>query len=150
MFGLVPFSRRSNHPGTRDSIFDLGSVFDDFFNEPFAAGFFSAAQPIKADIRETDKEYIIEADMPGVKKEDIMLELRDGVLTIGMEKREQIDEERENYVRKERRYGSCSRSFRVDGIKQEKVSAKYNDGVLTVILPKSDEAKEKSHRIDIN
>ena len=150
MFGLVPFNRRTNQLGTRDNIFNLGNVFDEFFNEPFTAGFFTSAQPIRADIRETDKEYIIEADMPGVKKEDIKLELRDGVLTIGMEKNEQVDEERENYVRRERRYGSCSRSFRVDGIKQEDVSAKYNDGVLTVTLPKSEEVKEKSHKIDIN
>ena len=148
MFGLVPFSKKGNSLTERDP-FDLGGFFDDFLDDSFVPAFFSAPHGIRADIRETDKEYIIEADMPGVKKEDIKLELRDGVLTIGAEHKEQIDEEKENYIRKERRYGSCSRSFRVDGVNQEKVTAKYDEGVLTVTLPKTEESKPKSHRINI-
>lgn len=150
MFGLVPFTRRNQGLTTRNSLFDFGSVFDEFFNEPFAAVPFTSTQAIKADVRETEKEFIIEADMPGVKKEDIKLELRDGILTVGVEHNEQIDEKQDNYIRKERRYGSYCRSFSVDGVKQEDVSAKYNDGVLTVTLPKAEEVKEKTHKIDIN
>lgn len=145
MFGLVPFNRRANDLTVKNDVFDL---FEDFFNEPF--GFFTSAHPIKADVRETDREYIVEADMPGVKKEDIRLELYDGILTIGVEHNEQTDENRENYIRKERRYGSYSRSFQVDGVKQEDVTAKYNDGVLTVNLPKSAEGKPRTHKIEIN
>lgn len=148
MFGLVPFNRKANEIASRDP-FDFSSVFEDFFNDSFTPAFFTASHSMRADIRETDKEYVIEADMPGVKKDDIKLELRDGVLTIGVEHNEQVDDKRENYIRKERRYGSYSRSFRVEGIKQENVAAKYNDGVLTVTLPKSEEVKPKSHRIDI-
>jgi len=148
MFGLVPFNRRASNSIARD-IFDFGGFLEDFFNDSFIPSFFNASNAIRADIRETDKEYVIEADMPGVRKEDIKLELRDGVLTIGVEHNEQIDEKRENYIRKERRYGSFSRSFRVDGIKQEDVTAKYDNGVLTVKLPKSEEAKSRTHRIDI-
>lgn len=149
MFGLVPFSRRTNEMTTRNNPFDLMSVFDDFFNDSFAPAFFTSTHPIKADIRETDKEIVIEADMPGVKKEDIRLELRDGVLIIGVEHNEQVDEKKDNYIRKERRYGSYSRTFRVDGVRQENVTANYNDGVLTVNLPKTEEEKPKSHRIDV-
>ena len=72
------------------------------------------------------------------------------MLTIGVEHNEQIDEKRENYIRKERRYGSYCRSFSVDGVKQENVKAKYSGGVLTVHLPKTEEEKPKTHRIDIN
>lgn len=150
MFGLVPFSRRTSDLARRNNAFSLENFFDDFFNDSFTTGFFTTAHPIKADVRETDKEYIVEADMPGVKKEDIKLELKDGVLTLGVEHNEQVNEEKENYIRKERKYGSYSRSFSVDGVKQEDVSAKYSDGVLTVTLPKSEEAKPKTHRIDIN
>ncbi|MEN6316517.1 MAG: Hsp20/alpha crystallin family protein [Clostridiaceae bacterium] len=149
MFGLVPFNRRTNNIAARNDPFDLTDVFDDFFNDSFMPAFFTSSHPIKADIRETDKELIIEADMPGVKKEDIRLDLRDGVLTIGVEHNEQTNEEKENYIRKERRYGSYSRSFHVDGVNQENVTAKYDDGVLTVNLPKVEEQKPKSHRIDI-
>jgi HSP20 family protein len=149
MFGLVPFNRRSNDIATRNDPFDFESIFDNFFSDSFAPAFFTANRVMKADIRETEKEYVIEADMPGVKKEDIRLELRDGILTIGVEHDENVDEKRDNYIRKERRYGSYSRSFSVDGVRQENVSAKYNDGVLTVSLPKSEEQKPKTHRIDI-
>ena len=149
MFGLVPFNRRTNNMEARNNPFDFVSIFDDFFNDSFTPAFFTSVHPIKADIRETEKEYVIEADMPGVKKEDIKLDLRDGVLTIGVEQNEQSEDKRENYIRKERRYGSYCRTFHVDGIQQENVTAKYNDGVLTVSLPKSEESKPKSHRIDI-
>ena len=149
MFGLVPFSRK-NGLSARNDFLDLNSFFDNFFNDSFTTGFFQASHPIKADIRETEKEYLIEADMPGVKKEDIMLELRDGVLTVGIERNEESEDKRENYIRKERRYGSYCRSFQVDGVNQENVTAAYKDGVLTVKLPKSEEAKPKTHRIDIN
>jgi HSP20 family protein len=149
MFGLVPFSKKDGI-STRNDFLDLNSFFDNFFTDSLTSGFFQASQPIKADIRETDKEYILEADMPGVKKEDIRLELRDGVLTVGVEHNEEADETRENYIRKERRYGSYSRSFQVDGVKQENVTAAYKDGVLTVNLPKTEETKPRTHRIDIN
>lgn len=150
MFGIVPFKRRTNDLATRRDFFDLENFFDDFFSLPFSTGLIAAPHPIKADIRETDKEYIIEADLPGVRKEDIRLELRDGVLTVGVEHNEQVDEKRENYIRKERRYGSYCRSFHVEGVKQEDIKAKYNDGVLAVHLPKTEEEKPKTHRIDIN
>ena len=81
MFGLVPFNRRNGLSARRD-LFNLDNFFDNFFSDSFA-GFFTAAHPIKADVKETDKEYIIEADMPGVKKEDIRFELENGVLTLG-------------------------------------------------------------------
>lgn len=149
MFGLVPFSRRSNDIATRNDPFDFESIFDNFFSDSFAPAFFRTGHPIKADIRETEKEYILEADMPGVRKEDIRLDLRDGILTVGVEHDENVDEKRDNYIRKERRYGSYCRSFNVDGVNQENVTAKYNDGVLTVSLPKSEEQKPKTHRIDI-
>ena len=148
MFGLVPFNRRNSLSSGRD-IRSIDSFFDNFFNDTFA-GFFTTVNPIRADIRETDKEYIIEADLPGVRKEDIRLELEDGILTLGVEQNEQINEESENYIRRERRYGSYCRSFRVDGVREDKVSAKYENGVLTVKLPKTEVSKPKSRRIDIN
>lgn len=150
MFGLVPFSRRTSDLARRNNTFSLENFFDDFFDDSFTTGFFTTAHPIKADVRENDKEYIVEADMPGVRKEDIRLELKDGVLTLGVEHKEEVNEEKDNYIRKERKYGSYSRSFSVDGVEQENVYAKYNDGVLTVTLPKSEEVKPKTHRIDIN
>lgn len=149
MFGLTPYNKRSSGLARRNDLFDLRNIFDDFFSDSFMPAFFNSANPIKADIRETEKEYIIDAELPGIKKEDIKLELRDDTLTISVEHNEQVNEERDNYIRKERRYGSFGRSFYVENVRNENVTAKYNDGILTVTIPKAEDGKEKNHKIDI-
>ncbi len=149
MFGLTPYNRKTNGISRRNEIFDLRNVFEDFFNDSFFTGAFTAANPLRADIRETDGEFIIEADIPGAKKEDIKLDLRDDTLTISVEHNNEVKEEAENYIRKERRYGSYSRSFYVENIKNEEVSAKYENGLLTVKLPKDEKKKSSGNRIEI-
>lgn len=147
MFGLTPYNRKNNELSARDDIFNLGRVFDDFFNG-FPA-FLSGESPIKADIRETETEYIVDAEIPGVKKEDIKLDLRDDTLTISVEHNEEIKEERENYIRRERKSGSYGRSFYVENVRREGVTAKYVDGILTVALPKQEAGKENKRKIEI-
>jgi len=150
MFGLTPYNRRNNGISARGDVWDVGrSFFEDFFNDPFFREGFIPTTGIKADIRENDKEYVLDIEIPGVKKEDIKLELRDDVLTVSVDRNEEINEERENYIRRERRYGSLSRSFYVENIKPEDVKAKYINGILTVTLPKDKNVKRNSHRIDI-
>jgi HSP20 family protein len=149
MFGLTPYNKRSNEIAGSRNPFDLRSVFDDFFGDSFMPAFFTAGNPIKADIRDMEKEYVIDAEIPGVKKEDIKLDLRDDTLTISVEHNEQVNEERENYIRKERNFGSYSRCFYVENVKHEGVTAKYNNGILTVNLPKAEAGKVRKHNIDI-
>jgi len=149
MFGLTPYNRRNQEVARRGNVWDLRSLFDDFFNDSLFPAFFHEGHPIKADIRETDKEYIVDAEIPGVKKEDIKLDLRDDTLTIAVEQNSEIKEERENFIRRERRYGSFSRSFYVEDVKHEGVTAKYDNGILTITLPKQEGAKVNKHRIDI-
>jgi len=149
MFGLTPYNRRNSVLTGRDSIWDIRNFFESFFSDPFFTGLSAFANPVKADIRETDKEYIIEAELPGMKKEDIKLELRDDVLTISVENNVETNEERDNYIRKERIHGSFSRSFHVENVRHEDVTAKYSDGILTIKLPKSAEAKKRGYNIDI-
>lgn len=148
MFGLVPYKRNSGLR-KRGSFWDIGSMFEDFFNDSLLPTFFAPVSAMRADIKETENEYVIDVEVPGVKKEDIKLELKDDILTVWVERNEEIKEERSDYIRRERRYGSCSRSFYVPEIKQEEVKAKYNNGVLTVTLPKADEIKDKNYRINI-
>lgn len=149
MFGMVPFNRRRNDLSVSNDFWDLGREMESFFNNSLLSTFFTGVNPIKADIRENDKEYVIEAEIPGVRKEDIKLELYDDTLTISVEHNEIRNDERENYIRKERRYGSLSRSFYVEGVKNENVQAKYDNGVLTVRLPKDSEVRKNRHSIDI-
>lgn len=149
MFGLTPYNRKNNNLFLRNNLMDLRSVFDDFFNDSMFPSVLNASQGIRADIRETDKEYVIDADIPGVNKEDIKLDLRDDVLTISVEHNEETKEEKDNFIRKERRFGSVSRSFYVDNIKNDGVTAKYDNGVLTVKLPKNEDGKSNKRKIDI-
>lgn len=148
MFGVVPYKRNSGLR-KRDSFWDIGSIFEDIFNDSFLPTFFAPVGALRADIKETENEYVIDVEAPGVKKEDIKLELKDDILTVCIERNEEVKEEKSDYIRRERRYGSCSRSFYVPEIKQEDIKAKYNNGVLTVTLPKADEIKDKKHRINI-
>lgn len=144
MFGIVPF--RNNNIQGRTSLFDIDSMFNDFFNEPFMG--IVGASSIKADIKENENEFVIDAEIPGVVKEDIKLDLKNDRLTISVERTEESKEEKNNYIRRERRYGSTSRSFFVQNVKTEDVSAKYENGILTIVLPKS-ETKKLSSRIEI-
>jgi len=148
MFGLVPY-RRGSGLRKRDSIWDIGSMVEEFFNDSLIPTFLTPANPMRADIKETENGYIVDVEVPGVNKEDIKLELKDDILSICVEKNEDLKEEGKDYIRRERRYGSCSRSFYVPDIKHEDVKAKYNNGVLTVTLPKVEEIKDKKRKIDI-
>lgn len=148
MFGLIPY-RRNLGLGKRDSLWDIDSFIESFFNDSFVPAFFAPVNPMRADIRETDKEYIIDVEIPGVKKEDIKIDIKDDILNVSVEKNEEIREERKDFIRRERRYGSCSRSFNISGTKQDKIKAKYADGILTITLPKAEEAKENRRTIDI-
>ncbi len=149
MYGLVPFRKRSSGLSKAND-WGFSGFLDDFFNNnDVLPAFFAQGNSLRADIRETDSEFIVEAEMPGVKKEDIKLDLDDDILTISMERKLEEKEEKDNYVRMERRYGSFSRSFRVDNIKHEDVKAEYKDGILKVTLPKDEDTKAKKRTIDV-
>lgn len=128
--------------------FDL---FDDFFDD----GFFSKKEKslMKTDIRETKDKYIIDIDLPGFSKENINLSLNKGYLEISAK----VDEENnsnedEKYVRRERFYGECSRSFYVgEDITEEDINAEFKNGILKIEVPKFDETKksEETKQIEI-
>ena len=102
------------------------------------------------DVRETDKEIVVEAELPGIEEKDISLDLKDGVLTIRGEKKHEYDEKKESYRMMERRYGSFQRSLRLpDTVDQDKVEASFDNGVLKIKVPKRPEAIGKQHTIPI-
>jgi len=143
MFDLMPFRRRRGDLVGGDF---APSLMRDFFD----GDFWGFAPTFRADIRETSQEFIVEAELPGMKKDEIVVELRDNTLTISAEKREEINEEKENYVRRERRFGSARRSFYVENVDDKKVKADYKDGVLKIVLPKLEETSPHNYRINID
>lgn len=97
-----------------------------------------------ADISETEKEYVIRAELPGVKKEDVRVHLSNGMITIEGDRKQEKDEKSEKYHRVERFYGGFSRRFSLpDNIKTDAVRSEYKDGVLAVHIPKVEKEKPK-------
>ncbi|GJL61597.1 MAG: molecular chaperone [Nitrospirales bacterium] len=102
------------------------------------------------DITEDDKEYLIKADLPEMKKDDIKVTVREGILTLSGERKYEKEEKDKKYHRVERAYGSFQRSFSMpDDTDESKVSAQFKDGVMQVHLPKSEKAKVKTHEIKV-
>ena len=123
------------------------NLFDDWFDDAFEKNFFGERNPLygkhaknlmKTDVRETRDSYKLAIDLPGFKKDEVKVELKDGYLTVSAAKGLDKDEEdREGrFIRQERYAGACSRSFYVGDIRPEEVKCKYEFGVLRVTLPK--------------
>jgi HSP20 family protein len=88
------------------------------------------------DVEEKDGKYLVRADLPGMKKKDIHIELHDGYLTLRGERKSEHEEEKDTYRRFERTYGSFERTFRVpEGVTEKEIHAKYKDGVLELTVP---------------
>lgn len=145
MFDLVPFRNRGKH--LRSLIPD--DFFEDFFDTNFLAPLEHFGRGMRVDIRETEDNYIVEADLPGFNKEDINIELKDNRLTISAEQNQAVEEKGENYIRKERRAGKLVRSFIVDNVKHDQVTAKYENGVLKIVLPKEKKDFGTGRKINI-
>lgn len=145
MLTLMPYFRRDGLQRRRG----FSSLFDDFVNERVFHDVFPEGETFKTDIKETDESYIIKAELPGITKDDIKLNLEDGILNIKAERKTEEKEEKDNYIRKEIKYGSFERSFRVEDVKVDDIKAKYNDGILEITLPKEVQAKNKAKEIEV-
>lgn len=143
MFELTPFVRRNNA-----AVYDPFRMFDEMEKNFFKG---SGIGEFKADIRDIGDAFELEADLPGVKKEDIKVDLDNNYLTITAERRMEKDDKdkKGNYVRRERSYGSYSRTFDVTGVQIEQITATYDSGVLKLTLPKRQEALPTTRRLEI-
>jgi HSP20 family protein len=125
-----------------DDIFDMRPFFD-WRPEWEMTGFGSGWSPA-LDIAETSDEYLMRAELPGVKKEDVKISLAQNVLTITGEKKTEYKEENKKYHRLERSYGTFQRSFTLPSpVKADDVSASFKEGILEIRVPKTEEAKAK-------
>ena len=133
-------------------------LFDDFMGYPTGRQAAANAYPqvkdmMKTDIRDVDGNYELEIDLPGFKKDEIKVQLKDGYLTLAAAKGLDKDEKDKegNYIRRERYAGTLSRSFYVgDAVSEEDIHAKYEDGILKLSVPKkAPKAVEKNGYIAI-
>lgn len=140
MYSMIPFGRGSS----------LNNLFDDFERSFFPAQR-GQLPAFRTDIKDEGDHYLLEAELPGFRKEDIDLDLQDGVLTISAKHDETVEnkDEEGKYVCRERRVGSFTRTFDVSGIQEEGIGAAYENGVLKLTLPKAGEPEPKSRKIAI-
>lgn len=123
--------------------------------DPFAGmempSFWGADRELgRADLSETDEGYELQLDLPGMKKDDIHVELTEGLLTISGERSDEREDQRKGYYLSERSYGSVRRSFRVpESVKIEDIKAQFSEGVLTLTMPKTEEAQKNARSIEI-
>lgn len=144
-FGLTPY-RRGNKPLRPYTLADT-FLNDDFFRSFFGNSF--GYSQMNIDVKDEKDKYVIEAELPGVKKEDINIDIDNGVLTLSTQSNEEKNEENDKYVYRERCYGSVSRSFALDNIDDEKINATYKNGILTIDLPKKEPEKKLNRIVDI-
>ena len=142
---LIPYRKNSS---------GLANYYDPFrMMEQMEREFFGGQRhsSFSTDIRETENAYVLEADLPGFKKEDIHIDVSDNTLTISAERNSQSEEKDKDgsYLRRERSYGSFSRSFSLEGVDEQGIKAGFTDGVLTLTMPKLVPQQPASRRLEI-
>ena len=143
MFDMMPYAWNRSQ--------NLLDSFADF-EKNFFGEMSRSVSGFNTDIRDNGSEYVLEAELPGFNKEDIQVEVHDGMLHISAkheEKQEEKDEKSGQYIRRERRYGSFQRSFSLNGVDPDNIEGQYQDGVLKLTLPKVQPTVPQSHRIEI-
>ena len=134
------------------------NLFDDLFNDAFERSMWNtdkalygkrASQLMKTDVHETEEGYELNVELPGFSKDDIKIDIENDCLTISAERKFDDEDKKKNFVKRERFYGSYSRSFDVSGIDQEHIEAAYNDGVLTLTMPKKADTTPPTRRLEI-
>ena len=137
------------------------NLFDDFFGDPFGMMMPQGRDPLygkhaknlmKTDVREMDGSYELDVDLPGFKKDEVHVDLKNGYLTISAEKGLDKDEsdKKGKYIRQERYAGACSRSFYVgEDVEPSAISGKFEDGILKLSIPKAEKKLPKSSSITI-
>ncbi len=124
----------------------MPSIFGrDMFDDFFGYGANTVNELMKTDIQENEHGYVLTMNLPGIKKENVKAELKDGYLTIQAVSQTEDDEKNQGgkYIRRERFYGSSSRSFFVGkDVKQEDIKAKFENGTLKLLIPKKEEKPE--------
>ena len=147
MAGLIPFNRKRNDL-MNIGFDDFSNMLDDFFTGSWPIQRSLAGDTFKIDIQDNDTEYTIEAELPGVKKEDVEITLNDGRLNLSVKKEEVSENKSKKYIHRERKYAQMSRSILLADADDEGIKAKLEEGVLTIQVPKK-QHEDTSKRIMI-
>lgn len=143
MFELIPFDRTIRHMTNFDPFRELDNMERSFFGNG------SVVSAFRTDVSDTGDAFKLEVELPGFSKDDIKIDIENDCLTISAERKFDDEDKKKNFVKRERFYGSYSRSFDVTGIDTDAIEASYNDGVLTLTMPKKKAEVPASRRLEI-
>lgn len=140
------------HELTERNVHNDYDFFDEAMNELFPFFGYNRRRRtqnyMRTDVKENEKEYVMEVELPGLEKKDIGLSVKDGYLNISVQKSESEKNENEKYIRRERSF-SCSRSYYIGDVSKEEIKAKYENGILRVSIPKEQPKEPVSDKIEI-
>lgn len=140
------------HELTERNVHSDYDFFDEAMNELFPFFGYNRRRRtqnyMRTDVKENEKEYVMEVELPGLEKKDIGLSVKDGYLNISVQKSESEKDENEKYIRRERSF-SCSRSYYIGDVSKEEIRAKYENGILRVSIPKEQPKEPVSDKIEI-
>ena len=145
MFELIPFDRRSN----RVSVYDPFRMLDEMERSLFGSNNHPSVTGFRTDVTDTGDAFVLDAELPGFKKEDIKIDVENDCLTISAERKLDEEEKQKNFIKRERYYGSFSRSFDVSGVNVDGIEAAYSDGMLKLTMPKKVETVPPTRRLEI-
>ena len=145
MFELIPFDRR----GSRVAAYDPFRMLDEMERSFFSNNNHPGVSAFRTDVTDTGDAFVLDAELPGFKKEDIKIDVENDCLTISAERKVDEEEKKKNYIKRERFYGSYSRSFDVSGVNVDGIEAEYTDGILKLTMPKKVETIPASRRLEI-
>ena len=149
MANMVPFNPRHMRVVRSMPMSFADDWFRSFFNMGSTGNLASFGNTLRVDIQDKEDHYLLEAELPGVEREQIKLSVENGILHIGAQVENEVHQERENYLYSERRRGNVQRSFDLNGIQEDQIKASYKDGVLSVILPKDEQDDQRNRAHDI-
>ncbi|WP_303870268.1 Hsp20/alpha crystallin family protein [Acetobacterium wieringae] len=135
MTALIPFNRKRNDL-MNTGFNDFQNMLDDFFADGWSMRRSLAGDTFKIDLQDNEKEYIVEAELPGFQKNEISLSLEEGRLQIAVKKEETKEETDKNYVHRERKFTAMTRNVFLADAASDDIKAKLTDGVLTITVPK--------------
>lgn len=148
MAGLVPFNKKNKEISTNTGFEDFYNVLDDYFSNDWPFKRTLTHDTFKVDVEDNGNEYLIEAEVPGIDKKYINVELNDGKLMISITRDENSESKKKNFIHRERRYSSMSRSIYLEDAKPDGIKAKLENGLLKVVVPK-EEKPNNSITIDV-
>ena len=143
MFELIPFDRHIRSAAS----FDPFRMLDEMDRRLMTS--VPAVTAFRTDVLDTGDAFKLECELPGFKKEDIKIDIENDCLTISAERKMDEEEKQKNFIKRERFYGSYSRSFDVSGVNVDGIEAEYSDGVLKLTMPKKVETVPPTRRLEI-